>query len=96
VAAFVLFSILEYRDEKALREYRQIAAPSIAKFGGRFLIRAGLIEPLEGDAKAGIVIVEFPDLTTAKGWYSSADYAPALRVSDAAFVREVTLFEGIE
>ena len=55
---------------------------SVARHGGRFIVRGGEMEVLEGDWDTRrIVVIEFPDMAAARGWYESEDYAP---LKDAA------------
>ena len=53
----------------AFETYRTRAAASIQAFGGRYLVRGGEISVLEGRRHpSALVIVEFPDIETAKRW----------------------------
>lgn len=91
-----LISDVTARDPEAFRIYRERAAASIAQHGGRYLVRGGPVEPLEGDwAPRTIIIVEFPDLERARAWYRSPDYASALALRDAALSRNLILVDGI-
>ena len=91
-----LISDVTVRDADAFQLYRTRAAASIAKHGGRYLVRGGAIEPLEGGwSPRAVVIVEFPTLEQARAWYGSADYALALQVRDAALERNLILVDGI-
>ena len=95
MSAYVI-SDVSARDQAALETYRTRAAASIARHGGRYVVRGGLIEPLEGSWKPRmIVIVEFPDMESARAWYRSADYAEALAVRDAALERDLILVDGV-
>jgi uncharacterized protein (DUF1330 family) len=42
-----------------------------------------------------LVVVEFPDVETAKRWYSSPEYAFALEARDQALSRNLVLVDGI-
>lgn len=91
-----LISDVTAKDLEAFRIYRERAAASIVRHGGRYLARGGPVEPLEGDwAPRTIVIVEFPDLERARAWYRSPDYASALALRDAALSRNLILVDGI-
>ena len=93
--AYVI-SDVSARDAAAWETYRTRAAESIARHGGRYIVRGGAIEPLEGDWKPRtIVIVEFPDLEHARNWYRSRDYAGALEVRDQALERNLILVDGV-
>jgi uncharacterized protein (DUF1330 family) len=93
--AYVI-SDVSARDSAAFETYRRRAAASIARHGGRYIVRGGTIEPLEGNWQPRtIVIVEFPDLERARNWYRSRDYADALDVRDQALERNLILVDGV-
>lgn len=75
--------------------YRDLATASVARHGGRFLARGGAITPLEGDWNPQrLVIIEFPSLEAAKGFYFSDDYQEALKVRLANSVGKALIIEG--
>ncbi len=75
MAAYVI-SDLEILDNGQIEEYRSLAAASIAQYGGRYIVRGGAIEPIEGHwMPKGIVIVEFPNMERAREWYRSPEAA---------------------
>jgi len=93
--AYVI-SDLKILDPVAIEAYRTRAAPSIRRHGGRYLVRNGPFEVLEGDwTPRSLVIVEFPDMERARAWYRSADYAAALEVRDQALSRNLILVDGV-
>jgi uncharacterized protein (DUF1330 family) len=95
--AAYLISDVSARDPAALELYRTRAAASIVRYSGRYLVRGGEVETLEGDWRPRmIVVVEFPDLDRARAWYHSPEYAEALAVRDAALSRNLILLEGVE
>ena len=88
-------SDLTVRDPAALEVYRTRAAASIAQHGGRYLVRGGNVELLEGKwTPHAIMIVEFPDLERARTWYRSPEYSLALEVRDRALSRNLILVVG--
>lgn len=95
MAAYLISEVTPL-DADAFATYRDRAAASIKEHGGRYIIRGGTIETIEGqfDRKA-LVVVEFPDLETAHLWYRSSNYAKALEVRDKALTRNLFLVEGI-
>ncbi|TIR16114.1 MAG: DUF1330 domain-containing protein [Mesorhizobium sp.] len=91
-----IISDVTIRDREAFEAYRTRAAASIAAHGGRYLVRGGDVETLEGDWHPGpLIVVEFPDIETARRWYHSDEYAAALEFRDAALSRNLILVEGI-
>ncbi len=72
--------------------YKPLAEASIAAYGGTYKVRGGRIESVEGDPVTDrVVILEFPDMATARSWYSSPEYQSALRIRLAA-ARTTRLF----
>ena len=90
MAAYVI-SEVEMLDETQGRRYRELAAGSIARHGGRYLVRGAAPVVAEGNwpASARIVIVEFPSMERLRAWYASADYAEALAVRQTALDRRL-------
>lgn len=95
MAAYVI-SEVEILDEDAAAEYRQLAAASIAKYGGRYLARAAEAHVVEGDPTTRrMVIVEFPSMERIRQWYRSDEYGLALRFRGAALSRRLIFVDGI-
>lgn len=95
--AYVI-SEVKFLDKELVDRYRLLAAASIEKFGGRYLVRGGPVDLIEGTRDPGrrIVVVEFPDMVRAREWYASADYAEALKVRNAgALERTLVFVEGV-
>ncbi|RAZ80048.1 DUF1330 domain-containing protein [Mesorhizobium atlanticum] len=91
-----IISDVTIRDREAFEAYRSRAAASIAAHGGRYLVRGGDVDALEGNWQPGLlIVVEFPDSETARRWYRSDEYAAALEVRDTALSRNLILVEGI-
>jgi uncharacterized protein (DUF1330 family) len=74
MAAYVI-SEVEMLDETQGRRYRELAAGSIARHGGRYLVRGAAPVVAEGDWPPGcrVVIVEFPTMERLQAWYASAE-----------------------
>ena len=65
----------EVIDPERYEEYKTKAAENIVAAGGRYLVRGGPVEVLEGDAPAGrTVVLEFPTMQAALDWYRSEEY----------------------
>ena len=86
-----LIAQVKIHDPEIYKQYMQRTPALIAKYGGRFIVRGGTSETLEGAVSNRlIVIVEFPSMDRAREFYNSPEYrqAKAIRtpVSDAEFV----------
>ncbi len=94
MAAYVIADV-NVTDPNAYDEYRKMVPPTIAKYGGRFLVRGGAHEVKEGDWKPSrVVVLEFPSLEQARKWYHSPEYAPALALRLKAASAKLILAEG--
>jgi uncharacterized protein (DUF1330 family) len=73
-----------------------VVPATIAQYGGKFLVRGGAAETLEGSwSPKRLVVLEFPSVEQARAWYSSDAYAEALAFRDRALERRLTLVEGL-
>jgi uncharacterized protein (DUF1330 family) len=96
MAAYVIVDV-EVVDPEAYREYTQGVPATLALFGGRFLVRGGRMETLEGDWQPQrVVILEFPDIEHAKAWHASPEYAAILPIRQRhARTNFLTVVEGV-
>ena len=94
--AYVIADVRDARDQEALVEYRRLNTESVARHGGRFVARGGEMELLEGEWDTRrIVIIEFPDMAAARGWYGSEDYAPLKTLRRSASDTNIILVRGV-
>jgi uncharacterized protein (DUF1330 family) len=92
--AYVI-SEVEPRDAALFERYRALAPATIARYGGRYVVRGGAAELVEGGPPPKtLVIVEFPSLARAREWYASPEYAEALAVRAGALERRLVFVEG--
>jgi uncharacterized protein (DUF1330 family) len=95
MAAYVVAEIT-INNEEMMKEYRPIAAVALAKHGGRILA-LGTPETLEGAWQSPrMVVVEFPDIETARRWFASPEYAPAKAIRSKAALAEVLVLDGVK
>jgi uncharacterized protein (DUF1330 family) len=95
MTAYVI-SEVEILEEGAAAQYRQLAAASIAKYGGRYLARGAEAQVVEGEPSTRrMVIVEFPSMERIWTWYRSEEYALALQFRGAALSRRLMFVEGV-
>jgi len=95
MAAYFIVDV-DVKDAKAYEPYKQAAAASIAQYGGRYLVRGGKHETLEGKWRpTRLVVLEFPSLAAAKRWYSSEEYRKVLPIRLQHAVSDMVLVEGL-
>ncbi|HWJ91906.1 MAG TPA: DUF1330 domain-containing protein [Flavisolibacter sp.] len=93
--AFVIVDV-EIHDPKAYDEYKLLTPASITAYGGRFVVRGGYSESLEGDWNPQrVVVLEFPTVDRAKEWWASEDYAPAKKIRQANATTRMLVVEGV-
>lgn len=83
-------------DPVAYETYKQLAAPAIAQYGGRYLVRGGKSEVLEGPwtAPQRLVVVEFDSVARAKEFYDSPEYRAAREARAGAAEMNILVVEG--
>ena len=97
IPAYVI-SEVEVLDETIADRYRTLASASIELFGGRYIVRGGPVELIEGERNAArrFVVVEFPSIERAHEWYRSPEYAEVLKVRNAgALTRTLVFVPGV-
>ncbi len=73
--AYFLVDIREIKDAAKMEQYRARIAAVVEKFGGRYLVRGGPFEVVEGSYQPVFpVMLEFPSMDKAREWYDSEDY----------------------
>jgi uncharacterized protein (DUF1330 family) len=95
MAAYVI-SEVDVRDPRGFEAYRNMAAPTIARYGGRYLVRGGQAALAEGGPEPKtLIIVEFPSMERLREWYASPEYAEALKLRQTALDRRLVFVEGV-
>ena len=94
MAAYVIGE-MEVTDPAAYEEYRKQVLATVTSFGGKFLVRGGKVEPLEGGwSPKRVVALEFPSFEQAQKWYRSPQYAPLIELRQRASRGKLILVEG--
>ncbi len=94
MAAYVIFDV-KVQDAAGYEEYRQAGSPSVSRHGGKYLVRGGRVEVLEGDWEPSrVIVIEFESFDQAKRWYNSPEYQAALPGRLRAAVSKVFVVEG--
>ena len=94
MSAYVVVNV-DVHDPVEYDEYRRMVPPTIEKFGGRFIVRGAPLHEMEGKwPRPRLVIVEFPDVETAKQWWASSEYAPAKALRQANSTADLVIVEG--
>jgi uncharacterized protein (DUF1330 family) len=93
--AYIVLDV-EVQDPKVYEQYKELAPPAIAAYGGRYLVRGGPTQTLEGVWKPSrLVILEFPTADKARAWWDSREYAAAKKLRQGCARTEMVLIEGL-
>ena len=95
MSAFVIAEIDVQRPD-VYEDYKAAAPPSIAQYGGRYIVRGGPTVTLEGDwVPKRIVVLEFPSLEQARAWWASAEYADAKAMRQSSASTRMIAVDGM-
>ena len=93
--AYVILDV-EVKNAETYARYRELGPPAVAAYGGRYLVRGGVVESLEGSwLPSRFVILEFPTMEAARAWWASSEYAAAKALRQASTHTEMILVEGV-
>ncbi len=92
--AYVVVDI-SVNDAQTYERYKLLAPPSIAAHRGRYIVRGGRTETLEGEWQPSrLVILEFPTVDDARAWWESEEYSAAKALRQSCAATEMLLIEG--
>ena len=95
MSAYVILDI-EVRNAETYARYRELGPAAVAAYGGRYLVRGGTVESLEGSwLPARLVILEFPTMEAGRAWWASSEYAAAKTLRQASTRTEMILVDGV-
>jgi uncharacterized protein (DUF1330 family) len=93
--AYVIAAI-EVTNPEAFAEYRDQAGATVARYGGRYLVRGGNLQFLEGDWQpARLTVVEFDSVEQARAWWFSPEYEALKPVRQRGSTADFVLVEGV-
>ncbi len=95
MAAYVVVEV-DVTDPVGYEEYRKLGPPSVAAYGGEFIVRGGKVEVLEGKwAPKRLVVIEFESAERAKQWWSSQEYSIPKQVRQKTAITNMIVVEGM-
>ena len=87
---------LEINDGARFERYRELVPPIIEKYGGRYLVRGGDTETVEGDwSPKRIVVLEFESTQKAKQFLDSEEYGPVKQMRLESANTNMIIAEGV-
>ncbi len=95
MAAYVILDIT-VNDPAKYEDYKKLAPPAIEAYGGKYLVRGGSMEILEGDWKPNrVVILEFKSIGMAKNWINSPEYSDARALRHQTATSHAIVVDGL-
>jgi uncharacterized protein (DUF1330 family) len=94
MSAYVIVEV-SVHDPEAYEEYKKLTPAAVAAYDGRFVVRGGEAETLEGAWQPErIVVLEFPTVERAKEWWSSPMYTDAKVIRQRAATTKIIVVPG--
>ncbi len=86
----------DIQDEALFAEFRKRVGATVEAHGGRYLVRGGAIEVMDGDwTPDRIVVIEFDSVDKAKAWLTSPEYTEIKEIRMKAASASVLVAEGV-
>ncbi len=94
--AYIVVEV-EVKDPERYADYRTMVPASLEAYGGKFLVRGGAVEKLEGDWQPSrFVVIAFESVDQAKRWWNSEEYREARNLRQATADTKMIVVEGID
>jgi len=94
MSAYIIVEI-DVQDPIGYEEYKKLAGPTVEARGGKYIVRGGRTEVLEGDWRPKrIVVLEFPSMEKAKEWLDCEEYREPRKMRHATAKTNMILVEG--
>jgi len=95
MSAYIIVEI-DIVDPAGYEEYKALAGATVEKYGGKYIIRGGRTEVLEGDWEPKrIVVLEFRSAQRAKAWLNSEEYREPRKMRHRTARTNMILVEGM-
>ena len=95
MAAYVIVDV-EVTDPVKFAEYGGLVPGTVEKYGGKYLVRGGTIEKIEGKWEpTRVVVIEFESVEQAKRWYDSDEYSGPKQLRREASKANLLIVEGV-
>ncbi|MDR2239551.1 MAG: DUF1330 domain-containing protein [Zoogloeaceae bacterium] len=83
-------------DPERYEGYKALATVAVAQYGGKYIVRGGETQRLEGDwTPSRLVVLEFDSVAAAQRFYNSPEYGAARRQREGAARMDMLIAEGL-
>ena len=94
MAGYIIVDV-QITDPETYERYKAAVPATLAAFSGKFVVRGGRAETLEGDWHPNrIVVLEFESVEKAKAWWNSQAYAAPKRLRQSASITKMIVVQG--
>ncbi len=87
---------VDVKSDEGYKPYAMGNQAIFKKFGGRYVIRAGKFECVEGSARSRNVVIEFPDYASALACYNSPEYQQNMKLRLPHATADIVVVEGYD
>jgi uncharacterized protein (DUF1330 family) len=87
---------VDVRDPDTYKNYVAALQEVLRKFGGRYVVRSGQSEVMEGTSRSRVIVLEFPSYQMARDCYRSPEYAKAIALRKPAAEVDLLVIEGYD
>ena len=87
---------VDVNNEDGFKPYAAANAAIFKKFGGRYVVRGGKFDGVEGSSRSRNVVIEFPDHAAALACYRSPEYQANIKVRQPHCVVDLIVIEGYD
>jgi uncharacterized protein (DUF1330 family) len=94
MTAYVVAHLTAIKDKDAFARYREAVSPALARAGGRDVVRGGEPHMLDGEKFGRVIVIEFPSMEAARGFFEGPEYAPPRKLRLSAADGSIGIFPG--
>lgn len=87
---------VEVANMDGYKDYVAQNGPVFAKYGAKFLVRAGQYQAMEGSSRSRNVVIEFKDYETALACYNSPEYRRLVVIRKPHAESDLVIVEGYD
>ena len=96
MAAYIVVDT-EITDPEQYEDYKRLAKPIVESHGGTYLARGGAMHVVDAElwSPTRIVLLEFPDMASARAFAESDEYAPVAAMRHDYANSTVVIIDGV-
>lgn len=87
----------DVHDPEPYREYLALITPTVERYGGRYVVRAGKIHLADSDwHPERMVVIAFDDADAARRWVEAEDVAPIHAMRRRYATSKLIVIDGVD